>query len=93
MSALFFILGSVMLFMFVYIASKDGLGPAHPLLSTAYVGLWLYCMFEAIMMWKTGRRSKRSNNQIQRDYSRMISGRRYREPTYEEELEQLRRRP
>ena len=90
MPALFFVLGSVMLFMFIYVASKEGLGPAQPLLSIAYVGLWLYCMFEAIMMWRTGRKPRRTNNEIQRDYSRMISGRRYKEPTYEE---QLQRRP
>ncbi len=90
MPALFFVLGSVMLFMFVYIASKDGLGPAKPLLSVAYIGLWLYCMFEAISMWKTLRKPRRTSYQVQRDYSRLISGRRYKEPDYEEQLE---RRP
>ena len=90
MPALFFVLGSVMLFMFVYIATKTGLGPAKPLLSVAYIGLWLYCMFEAISMWKTFRRPRRTRSEVQRDYSRMISGRRYKEPDYEE---QLQRRP
>ncbi len=90
MPALFFVLGSVMLFMFVYIASKTGLGPAKPLLSVAYIGLWFYCMFEAISMWKTLKKPRRTSSEVQRDYSRMLSGRRYKEPTYEE---QLQRRP
>ncbi len=87
MPAIFFILGSVMLFMFVYIASKTGLGPAKPLLSFAYVGLWLYCMFEAIMMWRGSRIKRPRSDEVQRDYSRTLKGRRsLMEEPYEDRL-------
>ena len=75
MPALFFILGSVMLFMFIFIAGKTGLGTVKPLLSVAYVGLWLYCMFEAVMIFSTDRRKgKMTVEEVQTEYGRRISG-------------------
>tara|TARA_B100000949_G_scaffold234745_1_gene254840 strand:+ start:2643 stop:2903 length:261 start_codon:yes stop_codon:yes gene_type:complete len=78
MPAMFFILGMTMLFMFIFIASKD-LGYAKPLLSVAYVGLWLYCMFEAVGMYRNTRTKKKDSNQVQSDYKRQIQGRSYSE--------------
>ena len=79
MPAMFFILGMVMLYMFVFIANKD-LCAAKPLLSVAYIGLWLYCMFEAIGMYKTSRPKRRSSDEVQSEYKRQIQGR----PNYEQ---------
>ena len=81
---MFFILGMVMLYMFIFIATKEGLGPAKALLSFSYIGLWLYCMFEAIGMYRQSYRSKRKNsNETQADYKKQIRGR----PNYEEKSE------
>ena len=79
MPAMFFILGMTMLFMFIFIASKD-LGYAKPLLSVAYIGLWLYCMFEAVGMYRTNKPKKRSPDQVQSEYRKQIQGR----PNYEQ---------
>ena len=76
---MFFILGMVMLYMFVFIANKD-LGVAKPLLSVAYIGLWLYCMFEAIGMYKNSRTKRRSSDEVQTEYKRQIQGR----PNYQQ---------
>ena len=79
MPSMFFILGMSMLFMFVFIATKD-LGYAKPLLSFSYIGLWLYCMFEAIGMYRQSRPKRKSSNDTQSEYRKQIRGR----PNYED---------
>lgn len=77
MPAIFFILGAVMLYMFVFIASYTTLGVAKPLLSTAYAGLFLYCMFEVAMLFKKPKAHGvwDKAEETQRQYSRQLRGR------------------
>ena len=73
MPALFFILGSLMVFMFLFLLGNTTIGAARPILTTAYFGLFLYCMYEAIQMWRVPRK-KLSNNELQQRYSKTIRG-------------------
>ena len=82
MPALFFILGSLMIFMFLFLLGNTTIGAAKPILTTAYFGLFLYCMFEAIQMWKEPRK-KLSNNEVHRRYSKSLRGSYNRDPSEE----------
>ncbi len=72
MKAIFLILATLMLFMFVFVANADSLGTAKPLLSVAAIGLFFYCIFEFSIIYKQERK-KPSGDEALREYKELIA--------------------
>ena len=56
MKAVYLIIAIVMLFMFVFVANEIDLGVASALLSTGFIGVFIYCLFMFATEWRQSRR-------------------------------------